>query len=291
MRLGSDVNGDEWANIRRTRSGRITPELFTQFMLGLNAARLAEDRDIVVLVSSRRHRLPWGEGKVHTNGPFVVHHLTHTRIVQLHDTVPDVGNPVVQGIVAFFKAEFRLMWVDHQTRFMTRVPPAWVWRGNSPSAAKTLQWTLMGLQRKLDKLDIPDCVMEAMDYATWDDEMDEVTTGCVPEPVIRLVDDSSSDGRISWDNRTRRRFLCMASSAYTRLASAKGVAPRDVVTLKRPGNSDLVDRLVRTPEKKVRMQSYAPSSSMSPTASEEICFQSPSTSLCSVREDIEYGLL
>ncbi|CAI5459640.1 unnamed protein product [Closterium sp. Yama58-4] len=283
MRLGSDVNGDEWAYIRRTRSGRITPEL--------------------------------------------------------HDTVPDVGNPVVEGIVAFFKAEFRSMWVDHQTRFMTRVPPAWVWRGNSPSAAKTLQWTyealwgvatshiqltfwrtgcvpdewmsqlhainsdmhvevveqlvasLMGLQRKLDKLDIPDCVMEAMDYATWDDEMDEVTTGCMPEPVIRLVDDSSSDGRVSWDDKTRRRFLRMASSAYTRLASAKGVAPRDIITLKRPGNSDLVDRLVRTPKKKVRMQSYAPSPSMSPTASEEICFQSPSTSLCSVREDIEYGLL
>ncbi|CAI5992715.1 unnamed protein product [Closterium sp. NIES-64] len=317
---------------------RLGHDLFTQFMLGLNAAKFAEDRDIVVLVSSRRHKLTWGEGKREPSGPFMVHHLTHTRIVQLHDVAPDVGNPVVQGIVTFFRSEFRTMWVDHQTRFMRRVPPAWVWTSNSPSAANTLQWTfqalwgvatshiqlafwrtgcvpdewlprlqainrdlhvkvveqlvvsLTGLQRRLDQLDILDCVMDALDYATWDDTMDEDTAERFPEPVIRRIDDSSCVGRVKWDDRTRRRFMRMASDAYTRLASATGVAPSVVVTLKRLGNPDLVDRLLRTPEKKVRRHSYAPSSSMSSTASEEICFNSPTASLGGVHGDIEYGM-
>ncbi|CAI5502550.1 unnamed protein product [Closterium sp. Naga37s-1] len=211
-------------------------------MLGLNAAKFAEDRRIVVIVSSRRHKLTWGEGKGEANGTFSVHHLTHTRIVQLHETVPDMANPVLQGIVAFFMSEFRTMWVDFQTRGMTRVPPAYTWSSQSPSAANTLQWTyealwgvatshiqltfwrtggvpdewvsqlhainsdmhveiveqlvasLMGLQRKLDKLDLPGFVLEAVDYATWDDEVDSDMAEVIPKPVSRLVDNYSSVG-------------------------------------------------------------------------------------------------
>ncbi|CAI5952238.1 unnamed protein product [Closterium sp. NIES-64] len=197
------------------------------------------------------------------------------------------------------------MWVDLQTRCMTRVPLAWMWTSNSPSTANTLQWTyetlwgvvtshiqltfwrtgsapdewlsqlhvisgdmhveiveqlvasLMGLQRKLDKLDHPEFVLEAIDYATWDDEVDSDMVKDFHEPFSRRVDDSSSVGPVSWDDRTRRMFM---------------------------------HRLMRTHEKKVRRHSYTSPSSMSPTASEEICFHSPMTSLASVHEDIEYGL-
>ncbi|CAI6006954.1 unnamed protein product [Closterium sp. NIES-64] len=281
-------------------------------MLGLNAAKFAEDRDIVVLVSSRRHKLTWGEGKREPSGPFMVQHLTHTRIVQLHDVVPDVGNPVVQGIVTFFSNSpsaantlqwtFQALWgvaTSHiQLAFWRTgcVPDEWLPRLQAINrdlhveVVEQLVVSLTSLQRRLDQLDIPDCVMDALDYATWDDTMDEDTAERFPEPVIRRTDDSSCVGRVKWDDRIRRRFMRMASDAYTRLASATGVAPSVVVTLKRLGNPDLVDRLLRTPEKKVRRHSYAPSSSMSSTASEEICFNSPTASLSSVHGDIEYGM-
>ncbi|CAI5530630.1 unnamed protein product [Closterium sp. Naga37s-1] len=296
LRLGSDVKGDEWVYIRRTRPGRITPE----FMLGLNATKFAEDRNIVILVSSCRHLLTWGEGKRETDGPFILDHLTNTRIVQLHKAVPDMGNPVLQGIAAFFKSEFRTMWLDFQTQGLTRVPPAWMWYGRAPSAANTLQWTydsmwgvatshieltfwrtgcvpdawvsqlhainsdmhveiieqlvasLLGLQWKLDGLDMPDSVLEAIEYVTWDDEVDMDMAEAVAVHDSRRVEGARNVGTVSWDERTRRRVLRMASDAYTRHANVNGVSARDVVTFKRLGNADLVDRLVRTPEKKPR---------------------------------------
>ncbi|CAI5519943.1 unnamed protein product [Closterium sp. Naga37s-1] len=95
--------------VRYTNRGRLTPEVFTEFVETVNGVHFSRDRNTIILTIHKAHRITGEVAPPVTEHGFSVQHLTNTRIVNIRGSVPKTGLPHLQGVGDALKAYYRVM--------------------------------------------------------------------------------------------------------------------------------------------------------------------------------------
>ncbi|CAI6006821.1 unnamed protein product [Closterium sp. NIES-64] len=92
-----------------TNRGRLTPEVFTEFEETVNGVHFSRDRNTIILTIHKAHRITGEVALPVTEHGFSVQHLTNTRVVNIHGSVPEIGLLHLQGVGDALKAYYRVM--------------------------------------------------------------------------------------------------------------------------------------------------------------------------------------
>ncbi|CAI5989997.1 unnamed protein product [Closterium sp. NIES-65] len=95
--------------VRYTHRGRLTPEVFTEFVETVNGVHFSRDRNTLILTIHEAHRITDEVARPVSEHGFSVQHLTNTRVVNIRGSVPEGGLPHLQGVEDALKAHYRVM--------------------------------------------------------------------------------------------------------------------------------------------------------------------------------------
>ncbi|CAI5964589.1 unnamed protein product [Closterium sp. NIES-64] len=95
--------------VRYTNRGRLTPEVFTEFVETVNGVHFSRDCNTIILTIHKAHRITGEVAPPVTEHEFSVQHLTNTRVVNIRGSVPKTGLPHLQGVGDALKAYYRVM--------------------------------------------------------------------------------------------------------------------------------------------------------------------------------------
>ncbi|CAI5997704.1 unnamed protein product [Closterium sp. NIES-65] len=95
--------------VRYTHRGRLTPEVFTEFVETVNGVHFSRDRNTLILTIHEAHRITGEVARPVSEHGFSVQHLTNTRVVNIRGSVPEGGLPHLQGVEDALKAHYRVM--------------------------------------------------------------------------------------------------------------------------------------------------------------------------------------
>ncbi|CAI5956195.1 unnamed protein product [Closterium sp. NIES-64] len=102
------VSGELEVVVRYTKSGRLTPEIFTEYMDEINNDHFSKDRRVVILVCNEGHRITELVSPPIVEHGFHVEHLLCMRIVNVFGAVPAMCMPHLNGIVDAFKVQYHV---------------------------------------------------------------------------------------------------------------------------------------------------------------------------------------
>ncbi|CAI5977945.1 unnamed protein product [Closterium sp. NIES-64] len=102
--------------VRYTKSGRLTPEVFSEFFQTVDGVQLSRERKTVVFTYNTAHHITANDAKTTVEHGLTVVHFTHTRFVDLTDIVAWSSMPFLYGVVDAFKAEYRVILMRRAVR-------------------------------------------------------------------------------------------------------------------------------------------------------------------------------
>ncbi|CAI5482079.1 unnamed protein product [Closterium sp. Yama58-4] len=102
--------------VRYTKSGRLTPEVFTEFFQTVDGVQLSRGRKTVVFTYNTAHRITANDAETTVEHGLTMVHFTHTRFVDLTDVVHWSSMPFLHGVVDAFKAEYRVILMRRAVR-------------------------------------------------------------------------------------------------------------------------------------------------------------------------------
>ncbi|CAI5988463.1 unnamed protein product [Closterium sp. NIES-64] len=94
--------------VRYTKSRRLTPEIFTEYMDEINNDHFSKDRRVVILVCNEGHRIKEPVSLPTVEHGFHVEHLLCMGIVNVVGAVPAMCMPHLNGVVDAFKVQYRV---------------------------------------------------------------------------------------------------------------------------------------------------------------------------------------
>ncbi|CAI6002862.1 unnamed protein product [Closterium sp. NIES-65] len=259
--------------VRYTHRGRLTPEVFTEFVETVNGVHFSRDRNTLILTIHEAHRITDEVARPVSEHGFSVQHLTNTRVVNIRGSVPEGGLPHLQGVEDALKAHYSVMLMkraiaakrfqfDYRRRGL-RTHAGVAGGIVDPCARCNHAEELVARRMRAAELAAADgfkmrpaCYMTAAEFVNCDAGLC-LEQGFVATPAASALDDSSGemslpDGPLLRDERSRRRVICNVTNAYVERADELGIPPALVPTEVGASNQEVISRLGRTPVKRAR---------------------------------------
>ncbi|CAI5939993.1 unnamed protein product [Closterium sp. NIES-64] len=243
--------------VRYTNRGRLTPEVFTEFVETVNGVHFSRDRNTIILTIHKAHRITGEVAPPVTEHGFSVQHLTNTRVVNIRGSVPETGLPHLQGVGDALKAYYRVMLMRRCVP--ASWPPLMAYLGDTCATGmfEPIISVCVYLQLLIEKFKVrPACYMTAADFINCDAGLC-LEQGFRATPAASASDDSSGDmslpdGPLLRDERSRRRVIRNVTNAYVERADELGIPPAALPAEVGASNQEVISRLCRTPVKRAR---------------------------------------
>ncbi|CAI5482498.1 unnamed protein product [Closterium sp. Yama58-4] len=257
--------------VRYTHRGRLTPEVFTEFVETVNGVHFSRDRNTFILTTHEAHRITV------TEHGFMEGALKgHYRIMLMKRAIAakrfqfDYSASIADVDYGLMLEWLGESWTRVRAATMQRswwragcVPPSWppLMAYLSDTSATGMFEPLIAicveLQLLIEKFKMrPACYMTAAEFMNCDAGLC-VEQGFRATPAASVSDDSSGkmslpDGPLLRDERSRRRVTRNVTNAYVERADELGIPPALVPAEVGASNQEVISRLDRTPVKHAR---------------------------------------
>ncbi|CAI6010910.1 unnamed protein product [Closterium sp. NIES-65] len=268
-----DYDPEELCYWRHNKKGWMNAALFTHFIGQLNAAMVAEDRQIAILLdNASSHVLKDDDATSEDLFGFRTRIVGNIRLVFLPPNTTTFTQPLDQGLIATTKARYRQHWLRARCWWRTGcMPRSWAMDlthvgldglatvGNGVNAALPidLDEDIGDVGIMIARLGLGSSAMPAAAFVAIDD--DHPTCAEPGEDPLALEPPTGYSGA-SWEapsnmqavydddnpeSREARRYARAASEMLIGYARATGITPRNLCALFEIKNPVIVDRMER----------------------------------------------